>query len=437
MSRKVLSRKFNSLTLATLLSIGMSSVSNFAAEAAVTVNQIVNAVDQAKILANGTGVRAAINGSEVYISTYRNTRANDNDCKIEALLIAKTTIDLAPTDIARVTVYFYNAVNRNKRKIVSVTAGDVKAFGSGQMSKEQLMASLAIKDDEVNDPASRLAAYLQQRESGHSRKHIDTSMTGETLEIVADLDSDMSERDMRYEALRMAEKAIETVGASARKVKVTFIDPSVKGSIRQIDLDASQLKSLDGNIQSALTPMQIVVINTKVDVQGLATVDGADKDLREKALDKLKSLDSKGVGVGPFLRAFFDVEKLAAAGSDDELHAAVSKLISALDEQEERAKNAKEIKPTKSATSATNKPDVANKSTKPSRYGGASALPDSEILTDPDRALKRQQDELGDPTSLRLVSVYEHIITVLKANNRAADAQKFADQLNSVRSKLH
>jgi hypothetical protein len=109
-SRKATSRKINSLALATLLSIGLSSGLQYSAQAAVTVNQIVKAVDQAKILANGTGVRAAINGSEVYISTYRNTRANDNDCKIEALLIAKTTIDLAPTDIGRVTVYFYNSM---------------------------------------------------------------------------------------------------------------------------------------------------------------------------------------------------------------------------------------------------------------------------------------------------------------------------------------
>jgi hypothetical protein len=200
-SRKVPSRKINSLALATLLSLSLSSFSNYSAEAAVTVNQIVTAVDQAKILANGTGVRAAINGSEVYISAYRNTRANDNDCKIEALLIAKTTIDLAPNDIGRVTVYFHNTLNIKKRKVVSVTAGDVKAFGSGQLGKEQLLASLTIKDDEVNDPATRLSAYLQQQESGRSRKRIDTNMVGETLEVIADADSDMSERDMRYEAL--------------------------------------------------------------------------------------------------------------------------------------------------------------------------------------------------------------------------------------------
>ncbi|MDP3507859.1 MAG: hypothetical protein Q8T09_07700 [Candidatus Melainabacteria bacterium] len=435
MSRKVPSRKINSLALATLLSLGLSSFSNFSAEAAVTVNQIVTAVDQAKILANGTGVRAAINGSEVYISAYRNTRANDNDCKIEALLIAKTTIDLAPNDIGRVTVYFHNTLNIKKRKVVSVTAGDVKAFGSGQLGKEQLLASLTIKDDEVNDPATRLSAYLQQQESGRSRKRIDTNMVGETLEVIADADSDMSERDMRYEALRIAEKAVETVGPSAKKVKISFSDPAMKGSFKQIDFDASQLRNLNNSLQSVLTPVQIVTISTKVDVQSLATEDGADKDLRDKALGKLKNLDSKGVGVGPFLRAFFDVERLISAGEDEQAHTSVVKLISALDEQEERAKNAKEIKPTK-PTPAVATAEVKKGASK-GRHVGASTMPDSEILTDPDRALKRQEDELGDPLSSRITGVYERIILILNQNNRAADAQKFTQKLNSIRSQIH
>jgi hypothetical protein len=435
-SRKVPSHKFNSLALATLISIGLSSFSNYAAQAAVTVNQIVNAVEQAKILANGTGVRAAINGSEVYISTYRNSRANDNDCKIEALLIAKTTIDLAPSDIGRVTVYFHNALNRNKRKVVSVTVGDVKAFGSGQMGKEQLLASLTIKDDEVNDPATRLTAYLQQRESGRSRKHIDTNLVGETVEVIADLDNDMTERDMRYEALKIAEKAIETAGSSVKKVKISFADPAMKGSFRQIDFDANQLKGLDNSLQSALTNVQIVTVNTKVDVQSLATADGADKELRDKALDKLKSLDSKGVGISPFVRAFFDVERLVAAGSDDEAHTAIVRLISALDEQEERAKNAKEIKPTKSTTT-TAATDVKKNGARPNRFAGGSAMPESEILTDPDRALKRQEDELGDPLNSRILGVYSNIITTLTKNNRAADAQRFTQKMNDIKSRVH
>ena len=109
-----------------------------AASAAPSSQDLVSAIEKAKVLSTGTRVAASVNGAEAYVSTYRNARATDDDCKIEAILVAKTIMDLAPADISRVTVYFYNALRLNKRKEVAVTAGDVKAFGAGQLSQEQL-----------------------------------------------------------------------------------------------------------------------------------------------------------------------------------------------------------------------------------------------------------------------------------------------------------
>jgi hypothetical protein len=80
---------------------------------------------------------------------------------------------------------------------------------------------------------------------------------------------------------------------------------------------------------------------------------------------------------------------------------------------------------------------VLKKGSSKSRYSGASALPESEILTDPDRALKRQEDELGDPFSARIEGVYRNIINTLTKNNRAAEAQKFTQKLNDIKSRLH
>ncbi len=434
MSRRV-SNRSNLLALAALASLGFSSMPT-AAEAALSAGQIITAVEQGKILANGTRVNAAVNGAEAYVSTYRNARANDNDCKIEAVLVAKTVIDLAPTDISRVTVYFYSSANLNKRKVVSVTVGDVKAFGAGQLGREQLLASLNIKDDDVSDPASRLSAYLQNRESARSRKRIDTIMVGDTLEVTADLDTDMTDRDMKFEALKIGEKAIETAGQAAKRVRISFSDPAAKGTFRQIEFESSQLRSLDSSLQSALSNVQIASINAKVDVQSLSTADGADKDLRDKALSRLKDFDSKGVGVGPFLKSFFAIEQLISLGSDEQAHAAILKLNTALDEQAERAKNAKEIKPVKTATTAVvDKSAPVAKNTK-NRFGGTALLSDSEIMTDPERVLKSQETELGDPYSPRIVAVYTRIIEVLTAANRTDDARKFTDKLNSVKSRL-
>ena len=109
--------------------------------------------------------------------------------------------------------------------------------------------------------------------------------------------------------------------------------------------------------------------------------------------------------------------------------------MSIWESQEIRAKNAKENKPTKST------PTVATTEVKKGKSGGrqvgASTMPESEILTDPDRALKRQEDELGDPYSARIEGVYERIASILAKNDRAAEAQKFTQKLNAIRSRLH
>jgi len=433
-SPKVFGNKQNLLALSAMAALGLSTMANTAE--AITANQIINAVEQGKILANSTRVNALMNGAEAYVSTYRNSRANDNDCKIEAVLVAKTVIDLAPTEISRVTVYFYSSANTNKRKVVSVTVGDVKAFGAGQLGKEQLLASLTIKDDDVPDAASRVSASLQNTESARSRKRIDAMMVGDTLEVTADLDAGMSDRDMKYEALKITEKAMESAGQAAKKVRISFSDPAAKGTLRQIEFDSSQLRSLDSSLQSALSNVQIASINEKVDVQGLSTAEGADKDLRDKALARLKDFDSKGVGVGPFLKSFFAIEQMIAIGSDEQAHAAILKLNTALDEQAERAKNAKEIKPIKNTTAVVDKGTPAPKGSRNNRFAGGSIIPDPDILTDPDRVLKTQETELGDPYSSKIESVYKRIIEVLTAANRTSEAQKFTDKLNSIRSRL-
>ncbi len=186
----------------------------------VSAADIVTTVEKAKTHPTGPRVAAALNGTEAYVSTYKNVRATDNDCKIEAVLIAKAVMDLAANDITRATIYFYSTANINKRKFVTVTAGDVKAFGSGQLGQEQLLSSLTVKDEEVVDPAARLSSYLQQRETLRNKRSFDTHMNGQTMEVVAEIDAGMSERDMKYEAFKIAEKALE--GAQASKVQISF-----------------------------------------------------------------------------------------------------------------------------------------------------------------------------------------------------------------------
>lgn len=427
------------ITLACALVLsGVSIMDAFAASG----GEIVTAIEKSKILSQGTRVSAAVNGADVFISTYKNAKANDNDCKIEAVLMAKTAMDLAPDQFGRVNVYFYSAFNLNKRKIVSVTAGDVKAFGSGQLSKDQLLSSLGIKDEEVNDPANRLSAYLQQREGARTRKKIESYMTGDTLEVIADFDQDMNERDMKYEALKIAEKTLDTAGAAAKKVKVSFADPVARGNFRQITLDLSQIKSLDSSVSNALMGVQVQAVTNKVDVQSLSAQDGALKDERDSLLQRLKALDKNGVGIGPFLKQFFDIEAMVAQGNDDQAKATAQKLSASLTEQEDRTKTAKEAKPTKAAAPVVENPSTDKPSgKKPNRWAtGVAVMDPRDILLDPDKAIKAQEDAFGgkdiaDRTP-RFANALKLVVDTLQQNGRTQEAVKFQQRLTEMQSRM-
>ncbi|MBU6451400.1 MAG: hypothetical protein KGS72_06460 [Cyanobacteria bacterium REEB67] len=448
-SRKI-KREFGcNLLLASSIVIISLSTCNSAAQAAVSANDIVSVVEKAKILSSGTRVAAAINGSEVYVSTYKNARATDNDCKIEAVLVAKTAMDLAPNEISRATVYFYSTANINKRKFVTVTAGDVKAFGSGQLGQEQLLSSLTVKDEEVSDPAARMNTYLQQRETLRNRRKFDAQMNGTTMIVVADLDPLTTERDMKYEAFKIAEKALEG-GSGAKSVQVSFTDPTTRGTVQQISFDDSQIKAINASIQNALSNIQMASVTSKVDVQSLTAIDGDEQENRNKILTMIKNLDKQGVGVTPFLIQFYAIEKLAQTDNNPQLRPAVTGLLSALTEQESRSKNAKDFKPVGNAApkkeaveETANEENLSSgKKTRTSRWaGGTSAMTDGEILKDPDKAIETQANTMGGvqkaEQNQKFALCILHASEVLSANNRTADAQRIMKRYADLKAKNH
>lgn len=112
--------------------------------AAVTADDLVAVVEKAKILSTDYQIRAALRAGEAEISTYRDPRANEKDCKIDAVLVAKEVMAVDPKGITRVRVRFYDTTNPNRYREVSVREGDVKAFAVHQLSPEQLLSSIEI-----------------------------------------------------------------------------------------------------------------------------------------------------------------------------------------------------------------------------------------------------------------------------------------------------
>lgn len=109
-----------------------------------TSEQIVEAVKRANIVSNGYPIDASVNGSEIVVSTYRRPQAFDNDCKIDAVLIAKQVVDLDAKAIEKVSVVFQDAKHSNRYHKVIVTAADVRAFGAGHINQDKFLESLVI-----------------------------------------------------------------------------------------------------------------------------------------------------------------------------------------------------------------------------------------------------------------------------------------------------
>lgn len=122
-------------------------------KAELTPAQAEQLIRNAKVLPESSKISVLMKDSEATVSTFLNSAATESDCKIDATLIAQALIDGHPSEIARVTVFFYYVGARDYLKI-AVTAGDVKAYGAGTLSKELLLKSLQVerKTDNAQSP---------------------------------------------------------------------------------------------------------------------------------------------------------------------------------------------------------------------------------------------------------------------------------------------
>ena len=104
---------------------------------------LVDVVEKAKVLAPEYPVHCGLEGNEAIVITVRNANATDQDCKIDAVLIAKAIMDVYPKDVIRVKFLLSHAGDGAMQE-VAVTMGDVKAFATGTITKEQLLSSLEL-----------------------------------------------------------------------------------------------------------------------------------------------------------------------------------------------------------------------------------------------------------------------------------------------------
>jgi hypothetical protein len=133
--------------------ISMFGIQAYAATEAVDSGKIVYVLRNSKAVKPDTPLNATLVEKEAIIMTVRQPKATDKDCKIDAVLISKELFNAFPDQISRIRILFAKP-NTNVSSQVDVTAGDVKAFGSGAINVDALLSSLDLSDVQGSAPSS-------------------------------------------------------------------------------------------------------------------------------------------------------------------------------------------------------------------------------------------------------------------------------------------
>lgn len=444
-------RKANLLSVATAISL---SVFGGSCLAATSADDITSSIIKARVLSPGTQLKARVQGEQAMISTFRNERADDKDCKIEALLVGKTVFEIPGTNITSVTTYFYNSKSPSEFKGVTIRSSDVKAFTSGQVGQDELLSSIEIKSGKVQDAATAIESRMMLAAS--ARRDFQIVDKGEELEVSCKTPP-LSEDEYKIEAYRIAQIAVSFAGenSTAKRVQVMFFDPSDRGKFKQVSITLANLANVQRQLMAALSSLSFTEGVSKVAARDLVPSDGNLLAERKALLDRIKGLEDKGVGVAPFVQAFQSVDAKVSQVSESVLAADIKRLNETISEQEKRYADAKSFAPVKDKTATesttgvakTSGGDIVQPRTNPPiiRYAlNYFPILISSVLNNPMEYMatckadfeKKLSAELKTPTKaesdIRWAHGLFYFSECLKANKRPEEAKKFEDMARTV-----
>ncbi len=115
---------------------------------AVTPVELVAILRNARVVSADYPLRASYNEREAIVTTKRNPLAKDNDCKIDAVMMAKALMDSFP-EILRIKVLFSD-LEQQKYTSVNLSKGDIASFGAGKLGQKDFLDSLEISTFKEN-----------------------------------------------------------------------------------------------------------------------------------------------------------------------------------------------------------------------------------------------------------------------------------------------
>jgi hypothetical protein len=119
-------------------------------------------VHEAKIFSSEFPLHAIIKVPEVEILTVRHPKATDQDCKIDSVLVAKLLFDKYPKQLTRMKLILSDDKSASTEEIM-VTTGDVRAYGSGSISQDELLSSLELKNSDGEQSVVEIGPFARAR----------------------------------------------------------------------------------------------------------------------------------------------------------------------------------------------------------------------------------------------------------------------------------
>jgi hypothetical protein len=427
------------------------------AKTAVTKTEVIGAIEKAKILPTGIGLSADVIKDQIAISTYRHARATEDDCKMEAALMAKAVIDLAPSDVSRVTVYFYSMANPTAYREVAVTAGDVKAFGVGETTEKQFISSLKLVQPTLSAGERRLLEQLALAQG----PEIKSEQTNDVLTVQSKLPSNLPTDDYQLEAFRIARKALSESDQNAvKKVQLTLQDPVKDSATRTMNFSARSIMDLSAavsnifnqeDVSSPEKPFVSIVQSfpsNEIVLEKLTTAPGDLAEERKQVLQHIRALNDQGVGVMPFAQKYLDVEDEVGKVSAEQLKTDVTSLADSLDKQDERYVISKEIHPftgkkgpeNKSGAAAATNQAWLNPTVQGNRLNSNDPkVVEAEILKDPNGLIayfEKRLSRRGHPGELHpnFPTILDFFAVTLRKNDRIKEAVKFEERAAALRA---
>lgn len=399
---------------------------------ALTRQDVTYAINKAGILRPGATVSAAVDKDHVWISAYRDS-ADPKDIKIDAAMMAKTVSDVGGDEVNRITIRFFERSDMVSFYEVSLSKGDIKAFSSGQMGKEEFLSSMALNRGKLESNADKVARRLEGHMVARSQPRVSVN-TADAVDISVDLEPWVSDEDAKLEALQIAMASINALPPEVSKVKVTFSNPAGGADVREVLFNRSDLPNIWKGVVSSLESASLAKKSAPMEVGSLTVALGPHREERERLLVQLKELDKLGVGIVPFVRAFQSIEANLNTLSDAALVDAINKLSTSLADQEKAFKAAKATKPTKTVSN----PPVKGPAKTGGRWAASGVVPiiPGEVLANPDEALSRYEAAIGyrpGGDASRYVGVLEQMAGILRNANRASDAARFESKAASLR----